>query len=47
MGVASGTAAFALALQAYGIGAGDEVLVPANTFGATLMGVIQAGAKPV
>ncbi len=47
MGVASGTAALALALQAYGIGAGDEVLVPANTFVATLMGVIQAGAKPV
>jgi len=35
------------ALQAYGIGAGDEVLVPANTFVATLMGVIQAGAKPI
>ncbi|GCL47069.1 DegT/DnrJ/EryC1/StrS family aminotransferase [Microcystis aeruginosa] len=47
VGVASGTAALALALQAYGIGAGDEVLVPANTFVATLMGVIQAGAKPV
>ena len=47
VGVASGTASLALALQAYGIGAGDEVLVPANTFVATLMGVIQAGAKPV
>ncbi len=47
VGVASGTAALALALQAYGIGAGDEVLVPANTFVATLMGVIQAGAKPI
>ncbi|GBF55651.1 aminotransferase [Microcystis sp. 0824] len=47
VGVASGTAALALALQAYGIGAGDEVLVPANTFVATLMGVMQAGAKPV
>ncbi|MFM7876165.1 MAG: DegT/DnrJ/EryC1/StrS family aminotransferase [Microcystis panniformis] len=47
VGVASGTAALALALQAYGIGAGDEVLVPANTFVATLMGVVQAGAKPV
>jgi dTDP-4-amino-4,6-dideoxygalactose transaminase len=47
VGVASGTAALALALQAYGIGAGDEVLVPANTFVATLMGTIQAGAKPI
>ena len=47
VGVASGTAALALALQAYGIAAGDEVLVPANTFVATLMSVIQAGAKPV
>ena len=47
VGVASGTAALALALQAYGIGAGDEVLVPANTFVATLMGVMQAGAKPI
>ncbi|OPF18044.1 erythromycin biosynthesis sensory transduction protein eryC1 [Microcystis aeruginosa KW] len=47
VGVASGTAALALALQAYGIGAGDEVLVPANTFVATLMGVVQAGAKPI
>jgi dTDP-4-amino-4,6-dideoxygalactose transaminase len=47
VGVASGTAAIALGLQAYGIGAGDEVLVPANTFVATVMGVIQAGAKPI
>ncbi|TRU21319.1 MAG: DegT/DnrJ/EryC1/StrS family aminotransferase [Microcystis aeruginosa Ma_SC_T_19800800_S464] len=47
VGVASGTAALTLALQAYGIGAGDDVLVPANTFVATLMGVIQAGAKPI
>ncbi len=47
VGVASGTTALALALQAYGIGAGDEVLVPANTFVATLMAVIQAGAKPI
>lgn len=47
VGVASGTTAIALGLQARGIGAGDEVLVPANTFVATLMGVIQAGAKPI
>ncbi|PSF38628.1 erythromycin biosynthesis sensory transduction protein eryC1 [Aphanothece hegewaldii CCALA 016] len=47
VGVASGTAAIAMGLQALGIGAGDEVLVPANTFVATLMGVLQAGAQPV
>ncbi|GFE68242.1 DegT/DnrJ/EryC1/StrS aminotransferase family protein [Chroococcus sp. FPU101] len=47
VGVASGTTAIAIGLQALGISTGDEVLVPANTFVATLMGVIQAGAKPV
>lgn len=47
VGVASGTAAIAMGLQTLGISTGDEVLVPANTFVATLMGVIQAGAKPV
>jgi dTDP-4-amino-4,6-dideoxygalactose transaminase len=47
VGVASGTAAIALGLQACGLGAGEEVLVPANTFVATLIGVIQAGLKPV
>ncbi len=47
VGVASGTDAIALGLQACGIGAGDEVLLPANTFVATLIGVIHAGATPV
>lgn len=47
VGVASGTDAIALGLQACGIGAGNEVLVPANTFIATVLGVIQAGATPV
>jgi len=47
MGVACGTDAIALGLQACGIGAGDEVLVPANTFIATVIGVIQSGATPV
>jgi dTDP-4-amino-4,6-dideoxygalactose transaminase len=47
IGVASGTDAIALGLQACGIGIGDEVLVPANTFVATLIGVIHSGAKPV
>jgi dTDP-4-amino-4,6-dideoxygalactose transaminase len=34
-------------MQACGIGAGDEVLVPANTFIATVIGVLRTGAKPV
>jgi dTDP-4-amino-4,6-dideoxygalactose transaminase len=47
VGVACGTDAIALGLQACGIGAGDEVLVPANTFIATVIGVIHTGATPV
>ncbi len=47
VGVASGTDAIALGLQACNIGSGDEVILPANTFIATLIGVLRAGAKPV
>ncbi|MBF2065722.1 MAG: DegT/DnrJ/EryC1/StrS family aminotransferase [Calothrix sp. C42_A2020_038] len=47
IGVASGTDAIALGLQACNIGAGDEVILPANTFIATLIGVIRAGATPI
>ena len=47
IGVASGTDAIALGLQACGVGAGDEVILPANTFIATLIGVLRAGASPV
>lgn len=47
VGVASGTDAIALGLQACGIGSGDEVILPANTFVATLIGVLRAGATPV
>lgn len=47
IGVACGTDAIALGLKACGIGTGDEVLVPANTFIATLIGVLHAGATPV
>ena len=47
VGVANGTAAIQLALQAYGVGAGDEVVVPANTFFATAEAVSTAGARPV
>lgn len=47
VGVASGTDAIALGLQACGIGVGDEVLIPANTFIATVIGAMQAGATPI
>ncbi len=47
VGVASGTDAIALGLQACGIGVGDEVLLPANAFVATLIGVLRSGATPV
>lgn len=47
IGVASGTDAITLGLQACGIVPGDEIILPANTFIATVIGVIRANAKPV
>ncbi|WP_293343231.1 DegT/DnrJ/EryC1/StrS aminotransferase family protein [Microcoleus sp. CAWBG58] len=47
VGVACGTDAIALGLQACGIHPGDEIIVPANTFIATIIGVIQAKAVPI
>lgn len=47
VGVASGTDALHLAFRALGIGAGDEVIVPAFTFVASALGVSLAGASPV
>lgn len=46
-GVASGLDALRLALLAAGLQHGDEVVVPANTFVATLEAVTQAGGVPV
>lgn len=46
-GVSSGTDAVRLALQAAGVGPGDEVVVPVNTFIATAEAVSHAGATPV
>jgi dTDP-4-amino-4,6-dideoxygalactose transaminase len=46
VGVANGTDALHLAMRALGIGPGDEVIVPANTFVATAEAVILAGAAP-
>ena len=45
--VSSGLDALHLTLRAYGIGAGDEVIVPSNTFIATALAVSYAGATPV
>ncbi|MEG4014508.1 MULTISPECIES: DegT/DnrJ/EryC1/StrS family aminotransferase [unclassified Microcoleus] len=47
VGVACGTDAIALGLQACGINPGDEIIVPANTFIATIIAVIQAKAIPI
>lgn len=47
VGVGSGTDALFLALRALGIGAGDEVLLPANTFVATAFAISFTGATPV
>jgi dTDP-4-amino-4,6-dideoxygalactose transaminase len=47
VGVGNGLEALHLLLRAYGIGPGDEVIVPSNTFIATWLAVSQCGAKPV
>ncbi|MGB5760878.1 MAG: DegT/DnrJ/EryC1/StrS family aminotransferase [Acidimicrobiales bacterium] len=47
IGVANGTDAIELILRGLGIGPGDEVVVPANTFVATPAAVVAAGATPV
>jgi dTDP-4-amino-4,6-dideoxygalactose transaminase len=46
IGVANGTEALTIALRALGIDAGDEVIVPAFTFFATVEAVVNAGARP-
>lgn len=46
-GVGTGTAGNHMVLWALGIGPGDEVIVPANTFIATAWGATLCGAKPV
>ena len=47
IGVANGTDALELALRAAGADADAEVLLPANTFIATALAVLRAGARPV
>lgn len=47
IGVGNGLDALVLSLQALGIGTGDEVLVPADTFIASWLAISQLGARPV
>jgi dTDP-4-amino-4,6-dideoxygalactose transaminase len=47
VGVGSGLDALVLALDAWGVGAGDEVIIAANTYIATAFAVSKLGAKPV
>jgi len=47
VGLANGTDALEIGLRALGVGAGDEVVVPAFTFFATAEAVVKIGAAPV
>src|SRR3954468_10199079 len=47
VGVANGTDALIIALRAYGVGPGDEVITVANTFIATGEAILLKGARPV
>ncbi|HKD76134.1 MAG TPA: aminotransferase class V-fold PLP-dependent enzyme, partial [Ktedonobacterales bacterium] len=47
IGVDNGTDALMLALHAYGLGKGDEVITPANTFIAVVEAIYNVGATPV
>ncbi len=47
VGVANGTDAITIALRALGVGPGDEVIVPALTFYASVEAIVNAGATPV
>ncbi|MBR2833501.1 MAG: DegT/DnrJ/EryC1/StrS family aminotransferase [Bacilli bacterium] len=47
IGVGNGLDAIKLALLALGIGEGDEVIVPSNTFIATVLAISQVGATPI
>lgn len=47
VGVGNGLDALHMILEAYGIGEGDEVIVPSNTYIASWLAVTYAGARPV
>lgn len=47
VGCGNGLDSLMLSLKALGIGAGDEVIVPSNTFIATALAVTYTGATPI
>ena len=47
VGVANGLEALTLVLKAWGVGPGDEVIVPSNTYIATWLAASHVGARPV
>jgi dTDP-4-amino-4,6-dideoxygalactose transaminase len=47
IGCANGLDALKLIIQAYGIGPGDEIIAPANTYIASLIAISANGVKPV
>lgn len=47
VGVANGMEALALSLKAFNFTPGDEVIVPSNTYIATILAIVQNGLKPV
>lgn len=47
LGVANGLDALRIIIKAYGFGSGDEIIVPANTFIATVLAVSDNGCTPV
>ncbi len=47
VGLGNGTDAVEVALRAAGVGAGDEVVVPAFTFAGSAVGIVRCGARPV
>lgn len=47
IGVGNGLEALILAFRALGIGCGDEVIVPSNTYIASVLGITENGATPI
>ena len=47
IGVANGLDALNLIIKAYGFGAGDEIIVPANTYIASILAISETGCTPV
>lgn len=47
IGVANGLDALNLIIKAYGFGCGDEIIVPANTYIASILAISKNGAKPI